>query len=69
VRHEEVVAFAASAQAKITGKLGVCAGTVGPVVVDVQTNTDELVMPPAVSASTVMNFAKSWVKDLWSEKE
>ena len=30
VRHEEVAAFAASAQAKITGKLGLCAGTVGP---------------------------------------
>lgn len=30
VRHEEVAAFAASAQAKLTGKLGVCASTVGP---------------------------------------
>ncbi len=30
VRHEEVAAFAASAQAKLTGKLGVCAATVGP---------------------------------------
>jgi len=30
VRHEEVAAFAASAQAKLTGKLGLCAGTVGP---------------------------------------
>lgn len=30
VRHEEVAAFAASAQAKLTGTLGVCAGTVGP---------------------------------------
>ena len=30
VRHEEVAAFAAGAQAKLTGKLGVCAGTVGP---------------------------------------
>ncbi len=30
VRHEEVGAFAASAQAKMTGKLAVCAGTVGP---------------------------------------
>ncbi len=30
VRHEEVAAFAAGAQAKLTGKLGLCAGTVGP---------------------------------------
>lgn len=30
VRHEEVGAFAAGAQAQITGRLGVCAGTVGP---------------------------------------
>lgn len=30
VRHEEVGAFAAAAQAKLTGKLGLCAGTVGP---------------------------------------
>ncbi len=30
VRHEEVGAFAASAQAKLSGKLGVCCGTVGP---------------------------------------
>jgi pyruvate dehydrogenase (quinone) len=30
VRHEEVAAFAAGAQAKLTGKLGICAGTVGP---------------------------------------
>lgn len=30
VRHEEAGAFAAASQAKLTGKLGVCAGTVGP---------------------------------------
>jgi pyruvate dehydrogenase (quinone) len=30
VRHEEVGAFAASAQAQLTGVLGVCMGTVGP---------------------------------------
>ncbi|RAX49960.1 pyruvate oxidase [Arthrobacter sp. AQ5-05] len=30
VRHEEVAAFAAGAQAQLTGTLGVCAGTVGP---------------------------------------
>ena len=30
VRHEEVGAFAVGAQAQLTGKLGVCAGTVGP---------------------------------------
>src|SRR5699024_3235186 len=30
VRHEETGAFAASAQAKLTGKLGVCVGTAGP---------------------------------------
>jgi pyruvate dehydrogenase (quinone) len=30
VRHEEVAAFAAGAQARLTGKLGLCAGTVGP---------------------------------------
>ena len=30
VRHEEAGAFAAAAQAKLTGKLAVCAGTVGP---------------------------------------
>jgi pyruvate dehydrogenase (quinone) len=30
VRHEEVGAFAASAQAQLTGKLAVCMGTVGP---------------------------------------
>ena len=30
VRHEETAAFAAGAQAKLTGKLGLCAGTVGP---------------------------------------
>ncbi len=30
VRHEEVAAFAAGAQAKLTGELGICAGTVGP---------------------------------------
>jgi len=29
-RHEEVAAYAAGAQAQLTGKLGVCAGTVGP---------------------------------------
>ncbi len=30
VRHEEVAAFAAGAQAQLTGTLGVCMGTVGP---------------------------------------
>ncbi len=30
VRHEEVAAFAAGAQAQLTGKLGLCLGTVGP---------------------------------------
>jgi pyruvate dehydrogenase (quinone) len=30
VRHEEVAAFAAGAQAQLTGSLGVCMGTVGP---------------------------------------
>lgn len=30
VRHEETAAFAAGAQAQLTGQLGVCAGTVGP---------------------------------------
>src|SRR3954467_8543619 len=30
VRHEEAGAFAAGAQAALTGKLGVCMGTVGP---------------------------------------
>src|ERR1700712_175577 len=30
VRHEEAAAFAASAQAQLTGSLGVCMGTVGP---------------------------------------
>ena len=30
VRHEEASTFAASAQAKLTGRLAVCAGTAGP---------------------------------------
>src|SRR5580692_7977820 len=30
VRHEEAAAFAAGAQAQLTGTLGVCMGTVGP---------------------------------------
>ena len=30
VRHEEAAAFAASAEAQVTGKLAVCAGTCGP---------------------------------------
>ena len=30
VRHEEVAAFAVSAQAQLTGTIGVCMGTVGP---------------------------------------
>lgn len=30
VRHEETAAFAAAAQAKLTGKLGLCAGSTGP---------------------------------------
>ncbi|NYT47169.1 MAG: hypothetical protein H0A75_05875 [Candidatus Methanofishera endochildressiae] len=30
IRHEEAGAFAAGAQAKLTGKLGLCAGTTGP---------------------------------------
>lgn len=30
VRHEEVAAFAAGAQAQLTGRLGICMGTVGP---------------------------------------
>ncbi|MGD9959410.1 thiamine pyrophosphate-dependent enzyme [Nocardioides sp.] len=30
VRHEEVAAFAAGAQSQLTGRLGVCLGTVGP---------------------------------------
>ena len=30
VRHEEAGAFAAGAQAQLTGRLAVCAGTVGP---------------------------------------
>ena len=30
VRHEEAGAFAAGAQAQLTGRLGVCMGTVGP---------------------------------------
>lgn len=31
VRHEEAAAFAVSAQAQLTGRIGVCLGTVGPV--------------------------------------
>ena len=30
VRHEEVAAFAASAQSQLSGRIGVCMGTVGP---------------------------------------
>ena len=30
VRHEEVAAFAAGAEAQVTGKLAVCAGSCGP---------------------------------------
>src|SRR5512140_617141 len=30
VRHEEAAAFAASAQAQLTGRMAVCMGTVGP---------------------------------------
>ena len=30
VRHEEAAAYAATAQSQLTGRLGVCAGTVGP---------------------------------------
>ena len=30
VRHEEVAAFAAGAQAQLTGELAVCAGSCGP---------------------------------------
>lgn len=30
VRHEEGAALAATGQAKLTGRLGVCAGTTGP---------------------------------------
>lgn len=30
VRHEEVAAFAAGAEAAVTGKLAVCAGSCGP---------------------------------------
>ena len=30
VRHEEIGAFAATAHAKLTGKLGVCFGSAGP---------------------------------------
>ena len=30
VRHEEGAALAAAGQAKLTGRLGVCAGTTGP---------------------------------------
>src|SRR5690554_5259219 len=30
VRHEEAGAFAASAQSQLTGRIGVCMGTVGP---------------------------------------
>src|SRR5690349_24944078 len=30
VRHEEAAAFAVSAQAQLTGRIGVCLGTVGP---------------------------------------
>ena len=30
VRHEETAAYAATAQSQLTGRLGVCAGTVGP---------------------------------------
>src|SRR6201993_2900355 len=30
VRHEEVAAFAAGAEAQLTGKLAVCAGSCGP---------------------------------------
>ncbi|HJD50878.1 MAG TPA: ubiquinone-dependent pyruvate dehydrogenase, partial [Candidatus Rothia avistercoris] len=30
VRHEEVAAFAAAAEAQVTGKLAVCAGSCGP---------------------------------------
>ena len=30
VRHEEAAAFAVSAQAQLTGRIGVCMGTVGP---------------------------------------
>ena len=30
VRHEEHAAYAAAAQAELTGRIGVCAGTAGP---------------------------------------
>ena len=32
VRHEESAAFAAGAEAALTGKLGVCAGSCGPAI-------------------------------------
>jgi thiamine pyrophosphate-dependent enzyme len=74
VRHEEVAAFAAGAEAHLTGELAVCAGSCGPgnlhhdgpVLIDAVVNRQELAMPPAVTVEMAKGFTLFLVKAVMS---
>jgi pyruvate dehydrogenase (quinone) len=54
VRHEESAAFAAAAEAQVTGRLAVCAGSCGPG--KLITDPNALFIPPKVTAAQVRGF-------------
>jgi len=81
VRHEEVAAFAAGAEAHLTGDLAVCAGSCGPgdgiaaafahdgpVLVDAVVNRTELAMPPSITIEMAKGFTLYMVKAILSGK-
>jgi hypothetical protein len=61
VRHEEVAAFAAGAEAHVTGALAD-----GPVLVDAVVNRTELAMPPSITAEMAKGFTLYMVKAVMS---
>lgn len=57
VRHEEVAAFTAGADAHITSEIAVCAGSCGPGNLEVMVNRQELSMPPTISVEQALGFS------------
>ena len=61
VRHEEVAAFAAGAEAHLTGELAVGAG-----IIDAVVNRTELAMPPSITLEMAKGFTLYMVKAIMS---
>ncbi len=69
VRHEEVAAFAVSAQAQLTGTIGVCMGTVGPGSIHLLNGLYDAKKSHAPGAGHLRAgpAARSWAADFFQE--